>query len=240
MKLFTIFAIIAFSFTSAFGQSIEFVDYDETKYGEPDESSVSSYASFKNISNFDVGVKIFITVLETTEGFDLSFCDYWNCYFLFPGDETFETEKAEIVSPGAVGGDLFHMDIFPNGTVGTAKIKIKFFNESDPEDFIEYTANFNIGVNGVWDDYYSGLLGFDNPVPNPAVDYTKIGYRMPAGNNSYLEVFDASGRLVMSKQIEPGTSVIPLNVSELTNGSYIYSMKVNGTMLPSKKLVISR
>lgn len=61
--------------------------------------------------------------------------------------------------------------------------------------------------------------------PNPAQNEIRILFANGAEENSAIEIYDATGRLVQMQQVSAGSRIETLNVSELPNG--IYSCRVS-------------
>ncbi len=75
--------------------------------------------------------------------------------------------------------------------------------------------------------------------PNPFSQSTTIRYKIPAGANAQIMIYDAKGTLVKSlRATESGQAQI--NASELSAGSYTYSLLINGKVGDSKKMVLTR
>ncbi|MFV5697437.1 T9SS type A sorting domain-containing protein [Flavobacterium sp. ZT3R17] len=62
--------------------------------------------------------------------------------------------------------------------------------------------------------------------PNPTDSIISITNKLSYGENGILEVFDTNGKKVMQKNVTGQNSEINLDVTELSNGVYIY--KLNG------------
>lgn len=76
----------------------------------------------------------------------------------------------------------------------------------------------------VQEDIYlnNSFVGYPNPTDNTITITNKLLLR----ENGILEVFDINGKKVMEKNITGGNNEINLDVTELSNGVYIY--KLNG------------
>jgi len=75
--------------------------------------------------------------------------------------------------------------------------------------------------------------------PNPFNQITTIRYKIPAGSNAQIMISDAKGSLVKTlRATESGQAQI--NASELSAGSYTYTLMVNGKTAGSKKMVLTR
>lgn len=61
--------------------------------------------------------------------------------------------------------------------------------------------------------------------PNPAESIINITNKLANGENGILEIFDASGKKVMEKNVTGGNNEINLDVTALSNGVYIYKLQ---------------
>jgi hypothetical protein len=78
--------------------------------------------------------------------------------------------------------------------------------------------------------------------PNPMNDIGYIGYTLFNSGEISLELTDLSGRVIHSQEIgyrEIGEHAEVLNVSGLSQGNYIYTLKSNFTSIGSGKLIIN-
>ncbi|MBS1601096.1 MAG: T9SS type A sorting domain-containing protein [Bacteroidetes bacterium] len=79
--------------------------------------------------------------------------------------------------------------------------------------------------------------------PNPATSSTTIDYSLPQGvSAATCQVYSLDGKL-MSSIVLPanaGKSQTQLSTSQLSAGIYMYSLIVNGKVLDTKKLVVSK
>lgn len=83
----------------------------------------------------------------------------------------------------------------------------------------------------------SNLLEQNNP--NPFDQNTVIRYKVPAGANAYIMVYDGSGKLVKTLQA-PASGQAQINANELQAGTYVYTLMVNGQVAGSKKMILSK
>ena len=79
-----------------------------------------------------------------------------------------------------------------------------------------------------------------NAVPNPTSGSTVIYYYVPsAAKSASIQVSDVNGQAVNTIQITAmGYSSVPLQVSNLNNSIYNYSLVVDGKIIDSKKLSV--
>lgn len=89
-------------------------------------------------------------------------------------------------------------------------------------------------------DKSKAVLG-DN-YPNPFEMTTSINYFIPEWTKSaQLNFFDMSGKLIRTSNIEnKGSGVIELSVSDIPSGIYNYQMVVDGNIIATKKMSVSK
>ncbi len=80
------------------------------------------------------------------------------------------------------------------------------------------------------------LLG-DN-IPNPFEGTTLIPYRVPAGAEARLIVYDTHGKTVLSLPLKSGKKQVSVNCSTWPAGIYLYTLHVNGTQVASNKMTL--
>ena len=75
-------------------------------------------------------------------------------------------------------------------------------------------------------------------IPNPAANITTINYsNLPVGASSMLTVNDSNGKLIKQIQLTGNTfGTIKLDVATLINGTYSYSLIVDGKIIDTKKM----
>lgn len=95
---------------------------------------------------------------------------------------------------------------------------------------------------GVKDDV-ADLTSSFNAYPNPASNNATISYTLNKSGNVRIVVTDIMGREVMNmnqgSQVAGGTYTVNMNTANLSNGTYFYTLSVNGER-QTKKLVINK
>lgn len=110
-----------------------------------------------------------------------------------------------------------------------------------------YTARALLGLNV---DDVTGSVSYrtnsesDQPklggavYPNPAQTTVYISFSLNSEENTVAEIYDIHGRLVQQEKVAGATELIAIDVSDLDEGAYIMSIKVNGEVRMNEKLVI--
>ena len=77
--------------------------------------------------------------------------------------------------------------------------------------------------------------------PNPANNIVNINYQLPNNaTEAIVNIFDQTGKLINSQMIYGNKGLTTLNVENLPNGLYLYSVNVNSTIIATQHIAISK
>ena len=161
-----------------------------------------------------------------------------NCYL--PG----VVEASNTVAAGGEGifnGHVMFADAnwntLPVGT--TAKITYTFFDERNPEETYSFIVNFKYEPESIAD--FNSIDVFSNAYPNPASNVVSFDYNMPFNvNSASVAIYNMMGQEVVRQELNLGGSRADINVSDLNEGVYFYSLIVNNQTVKTNKFVVSR
>lgn len=74
--------------------------------------------------------------------------------------------------------------------------------------------------------------------PNPAQSTVALPYAVPANTTGTLKVFDASGRLAASYQVDGHVDRLALSTRDLRPGVYVYRVETTAGMTPGRRFII--
>lgn len=75
--------------------------------------------------------------------------------------------------------------------------------------------------------------------PNPVSSKTTVWYQLPSDNeNTLLIIFDATGKKVKEYKLNNEENSILVDVLDLQNGLYTYSLSINNTIFESRKMIV--
>jgi len=228
------FVLLGYNLKSA---SLEFVSKDEHVVKEITDDPIRSYAAVKNITSSDIHVKTKVTFLKWAEQLTMSFCDSSGCYFV--GDTVFETNGSYKLGPGGTSANTFHLEVYPNGQGGQTIVKVQFLNADNKDDFIEYTATFDIGPTLVDDGPMAGYY-ISEIWPNPADNNVSFNYYLPNfQNNSDIRIYNSAGNLVREMPFTPTNDKFNIDISAFSPGTY-FMMFNDARKSYTRKFVIMR
>ena len=81
---------------------------------------------------------------------------------------------------------------------------------------------------------------FSNVYPNPAIDVVNFDLDMQNVASASVAIYNMMGQEVIRQNVNVGESRLSINVSDLTDGVYFYSLIVNNKTVKTNKLVISK
>ncbi|MDF1697537.1 MAG: tail fiber domain-containing protein [Saprospiraceae bacterium] len=77
--------------------------------------------------------------------------------------------------------------------------------------------------------------------PNPASNFTIIEYRLPSdAENPSISIYDLNGRLIQKFELNDTSGSLNVNLNGFIDGMYIYDLQVNGEILTTRKMSISK
>ena len=163
----------------------------------------------------------------------------WGSRYM-PG--TFEaTHPVAAGSEGVFNGHVMFVDADWNTLpIGTeVKMVYTFFDERNPEQTYTFNVNFKYQPESIID--YNSADIFSNAYPNPANNTVSFDYNMPYDvNSASVAIYNMMGQEVVRQDLNLGGSRADINVSDLNEGVYFYSLIVNNQTVKTNKLVVSR
>lgn len=110
---------------------------------------------------------------------------------------------------------------------------------NNPDDKFIINIIFKYSLFGVEEN--SSVETFSNAYPVPAKDVVNFDYNFTSSvNEAYVAIYNMMGQEVMRSDINALQGKVSLNVSDLADGVYFYSLIVNGQTEKSSKLVIKK
>ena len=180
-----------------------------------------------------IGEKIEVQVVENTQNY---FC-WGNCF----------TSAIYVSDPVALEEGVFELfsmhymyDNDINEVAGLEQImQYYLYPANDPDDKFIINVIFKYSLDGVED--LSGVEEFSNAYPMPASNVVNFDYSFNSNvNSAMIAVYNMMGQEVLRSDISSMSGKLSLNVSDLTDGVYFYSLIVNGKTEKSSKLVIRK
>ncbi|NTV84108.1 MAG: T9SS type A sorting domain-containing protein [Bacteroidales bacterium] len=202
--------------------------------GEPTDDVITAKIHVKNNAGDakDVKVKKVINegnVLPNTMNY---FC--WGvCY----GPDTYESPFAQNIAAGAVN-DQFYGDYNPQAVPGKSTISYVFFDANNRNDSVAVTVEFYASPAFIADDL-AKLVKFSDAYPNPAISKVNVDYAIPEYvRTATITITNMLGAEVRKVNLDEHNGTARIQVSELLNGIYFYSLVADDKIVLTRKFVV--
>lgn len=200
----------------------------------------AGYASFKldvlNSATTAKNVKVKKIEMSMLAGVDgLTIC-WLQCYPPF----IFESPDPIMIDPSGVCTS-FEGDItYAVGTKGTSTAKFVFFDIDNPNDSSYVIVNYNLGTVGIAENLIKATK-VSNAYPNPASSVVNFDYQLPVNtSNAKIQISNLLGTNVSSVDLTKADGKASVNVSNLKDGVYFYTLIVNNSATVTRKFVVKR
>ncbi len=226
----------------AFAQSLEIwhdgdlIPDQSTIYvqGEPTEPEIIVEVDVKNSSSNTLNVLSRKFEVSTIPGTTNYFC-WLLCFSPF----VFEAAFPDTLSPGEISSE-FSGHYSPTGNAGVTIMRYTFFDQNNPNDSVCFYANFLASSVGMG-EFEDNKLSVSNAYPNPASSQTSFDYVLPqSASKASIRIHNLLGAVVRESVLTDRTGKTTLNISDLNDGVYFYSIIVNNETIETKRLIVSR
>ncbi|MFH1120506.1 MAG: T9SS type A sorting domain-containing protein [Bacteroidota bacterium] len=209
------------------GQTIDFLC-------NPADGFASLGLDTYNNSGTSKNVKVRRYNISVLDGTEISLC-WLSCYPSF----VWETPDPITIEPGTFSPN-FTGDITYGALLGTTTSKFVFFDMDNQSDTSFVIVNFNIGYLGV-PAAQSGLIKMVNAYPNPASSVVFFDYKLPVNSaKAGIRITNLLGTIIDELVLEKTEGKAILNVNNLKNGIYFYSLMINNSATITRKFVVKR
>ena len=84
------------------------------------------------------------------------------------------------------------------------------------------------------------LASIEQNKPNPFSNSSSISYFIPAGaKNARLNITDNAGKIIKQITLNAKTGIVNINAHALSNGTYYYTLLVDGKLIETKKMIVT-
>lgn len=231
--LVTIFYTNAQSFSLSWGGEV----IGDTVIITPDAETINDLlfeAIVHNNSDNGANVKVVREQVSLVDGSSNYFC--WGaCYPPFVDS----SGMTMFIPAGGQSGDIdfsAHYEI--NETVGLSIIKFHYYNVDNPDDKIVVVVKFDTRPDGI-NEAILAKIKVSDIYPNPAVNYVDLNYDLPREvETATVKIVNILGSVVKEQQIDTGNGKLRMDISDMNDGIYFYSIFVNGEAYKTKKLIV--
>ena len=236
--------IILFCFTTfvAQSQSIQLLYNnniaDDTITIAVENKETKHYIDLVNTSGTDIQLKVNRNTISLLSGAENAFC-FGSC-FLPNVDET-------IAAYTFLAGDTLKKDDIthfytlynPHGGSGTSIIKYNFYDVDNPLNRASVVFKFVSEGVGICNPKHEIVSTFE-AYPNPTNSNVTIKHNFTNTNveNVQIVLSSLTGAVIETINVNPSENETTLDISNLSQGIYFYSLQANGKTSVTKKLVV--
>lgn len=113
----------------------------------------------------------------------------------------------------------------------------EIWNNANPNEKFVINIIFKYSLDNINEETQEEMFG--NAYPMPATDMVNFDYNFGANvNSAALVIYNMMGQEMMRNEIVGQSGVLNVNVSDLGDGVYFYSLVINGKTVKSNKLII--
>jgi hypothetical protein len=202
-----------------------------TYTGNSTTDEIVAYAFVTNNGTDPVPVKVKKVELYTLPGVTNVFC--WGLCF---APSVYISTTTITIDPGDTDSLDFTGHVMPGGVSGYTLMRYVFFDESHTTDsvcFNVYFSHFPLSVGNILDQY-----GLSAAYPNPASGSVGFDVDLPSGSTGKIIIRNVVGNVVRELQTGNSQGKVQVDVSDLADGIYFYSLLVDGKTQATKKLVV--
>lgn len=103
----------------------------------------------------------------------------------------------------------------------------------------DYVDSVTVYVTGVGIEEYE-KYNYSKLFPNPANTIAYYEIELAANETGFIQLYDLLGNMVSAKKLSVGANKAEFDLTNFSNGIYIYKVNVNGELKVSDKLVITK
>ena len=122
---------------------------------------------------------------------------------------------------------------------GEQSMTYYIYEESNPDAKFVINVIFKYSLENISE--FNSENVFSNAYPTPASKTVNFDYNFPADvNSAEISICNIMGQEVMRNEINGMSGKASINVSDLTDGVYFYSLIINGKVEKSNKIVVKK
>lgn len=239
-KLLLLFFFTATIISNSVGQDIQIFNSENVRipnnsviqvFGNPTDDQIKAILWLKNASMTDVSLSVTKEVTQQSNASKNSF--YWDSYI-----EHNESPNYSIfLRPNQINKE-FSALYAPNANRGISQVKYTFYDISNPQ------ISATVIIEFITDNSFSSFereskFSLSDAYPNPAESTVYFDYTL---QNQILEakiiIRTLLGSIVSEENLEGTQGKASINVGDLIEGIYFYSLVVDSDIKLTKKLIV--
>lgn len=193
-------------------------------------------AYLKNGTDKDLRIGAAREVLQEVEGTDNSFCWSGSCYS--PMTDTSDADHDLFLPRGTMSPDPpFSGHYTHQSKFGETIVKYTLFERGNLDNSVSVVVIYKYSLTGIADNSINGIT-FSNAYPNPATNTVNFDYKLSSNSNATISIVNLLGSVVKRSDLNPASNKISIDVSDLPQGVYFYSIDIDGKVYKTQKLIV--
>ncbi len=169
------------------------------------------------------------------EGITVMMC-WKSCY----APDTYITPEYLTIQPGETKTEFVEDFFYPAETFGIFTVKYVFFDMDNTRDSSYVVIKHIIGGVGVKENIAKSVY-ISNAYPNPAVSIVNLDFKLPVNaSNAKIQISNLLGTSIKVIDLNTKEGKASINISDLKNGVYFYSLTINNSATITRKFVVKR
>lgn len=209
-----------------------------TIYFDPSDSTLFHMFDIviHNESEAGMNVKIAREIIQELDTQQFTFCYGEQCFG--PDTDTCPNYVYIAANSQTDSADMLLAEYQPKNKIGTSIIKYTAYNKDQTDVkgsvVIKYWASpAGITEDIMKDGYLSAIY------PNPASNHISLDYKLTSKViSAQVKVFNVLGSVMKEINMQLGNSKVRMDISDLNQGIYFYSVIINGDIYTTKKLIV--
>lgn len=239
-NIFALFLFSALTLSHVFAQNLSLSDHSGSLttnqtinvYGDSGYyNAMVSHFTVHNNGSTAIDVLVKKTELSLVPGSTNAFC--WGvCYPI----TTYISTQWVNIAAGSSDSTNFSGDYFNNGTLGSSLIRYTFYNRSNTDDSVSVIVNYTTTPTAIAENPLT--IEFSNAFPNPASNFVNFNYNLQGAKTAEFLITDLLGSELYRAELQNESNKLIVDVASFNAGVYFYSLRVNGKMQFTRKLIV--
>lgn len=239
-NIFALFLFSALTLSHVFAQNLSLSDHSGSLttnqtinvYGDSGYyNAMVSHFTVHNNGSTAIDILVKKTEVSVVAGSTNTFC--WGiCY----PTTTFVSSEWVNIAAGGADSLNFSGDYFNYGNLGTTIIRYTFFNRNNANDSVSVIVNYTATPAAIAEKPV--LIEFSNAFPNPANNFVNFNYNLQGTRLAELVITDLLGSELYRTELQNENNKLSVDVAAFNAGVYFYSLRVDGKMQFTRKLIV--
>lgn len=240
-KIFLLFTLVYLAVVGLYAQNLQLVADDGSTVNNGDtvqlittDTNASFVARIGIKNNHTDSILVYLKKVELNlvSGSENSFC-WSNCYF----PNVYYDTNGVYIRSGVTNKNSFFGEYNSMGNAGKTYVMYVFYNSTNPNDSVSYVVEYYTG-SGVGIKNIQPIKPEAKVFPNPAKDRITVDYVVRSGVDASFQIKNLLGNVVYIQELSSSTGKLTVDISQLTNGVYFYTILVDGKAELTRKLVV--